>query len=519
MQIIFLFFIFSFFQVIACEISPKDDLSFATSIKETSFFSYGLNGNKNTSTFFSAFNCSKISDSNKYLMISFGPQNQELTDRIKAYDIANRYRDSGCLIQNSPFEKTQSFNDRKKYLEKKWHLIKSCMNIIVSDEGEETLNYPEKQPGCNYKVLSKNKISFNGGFCFFRPAQLSQYKIEFQMNENCLESEGLKKLNINVFDFQSVLNFYAAKDPTGDSIDLTSLSSIPLRFTISPNENILPVSDIATSGEPEFPANYFLPETHLGLPEAEVSKHGFVKLRVPLWVDNKCEEKCFDGFCQGVCDYTQPLAGSINLFDISEEKNNELDTSWFQGGIVLPRYQGEISGRKFEISDQFFKVGKTYKVLMNFNDPKFDFEDFKKEYQRKIQRNQESLGPISSSSIPTIPSIRTVETTASVPEMVRIEGINFKTKLNDSFQDLLKSFSGFFQNSFWPPFYKKVCDSMICLPDGENLMTLTQIFKVRGFNEDTKKFQIEVLNLERKSNLLETYKKTSPAMPFIFCKR
>jgi len=519
MKIFFFIFLFFIHQLYACEIFPKGGINFATSTSEKFFFAYSVFGNKNSSTFFSANNCSKISDTNKYLMISFGPQNQELTDRVKAYDIANRYRDSGCFIQNSPFASTDSFSHRKKYLDHKWHTIKSCIDIIISDEGTDSLNYPEKQPGCEYKILEKNKISFNGGFCFLKPTDLSQFKIEFKMKELCLSYDGLKKLGIKVFDFQSVLNFYSAKEPTGDSLDLTSISSIPLRFTISPNKNIFSVSDSATSDEPEFPSHYYLPDTHMGLPEASISRPGFIKMRVPLWVNNKCENQCANGFCQGLCDYSLPISGEIKLFEISDGENIQLDSSWFQGGIVLPNYQGEISGRTFEMSDDFLQVGKKYRIIMSFDDPKFDFEDMKQEHQRKITRNQQRLGNIDNESIPNIPSIKPLGTTSTIPEIVRIQEINFKTRLNDSFEDLMTNFSGNFTQSYWPPFFNKICSSSKCGLLEKNFMTLIQEFKVSSFDEETKMFKIEVLQIKRESSLLKEYEINNPVMPKIFCRR
>jgi hypothetical protein len=244
-------------------------------------------------------------------MIAFGPQNLEFTDRVVNYDFTNNYKDRACKISNSPFQINFEYDFRKKNLQEKWDTIKSCYQIHVTEEGKFPLSIPEKQPGCEYQRTGSNQMTFNGGFCFVKPGAESSYLISFKLKEECLDYDGLNKLNIKTSDFQAILNFYVAGDASGSSIDLTALKSFPVRLSVSPEEKLFNPSEVYDGLTPQFPSSYHLPDTHLGSPEARQFPGGKVQLRIPFWVENSCLKKCMYGGCQGLCDYTPPVVGQV----------------------------------------------------------------------------------------------------------------------------------------------------------------------------------------------------------------
>lgn len=502
----------------SCEVSQEDHFSFTTSIVNRDFFAFKNNGATDFIPFFKVSNCEKIARLNKYLMVAFGPQNQELSDRVQTYDIANNYNDSGCQIQNNPFKETLDYRMRKKYLDEKWHAIKNCYEIVVTEENSSPIDTPEKQPGCKSTLRDKNELVFNGGYCFIKPKVDSSYLINFNIKEACLDYGGLKKLNISVFDFQSVLNFYTAGDATGSSLELTSIKSYPLRFNVSPNPNILSSSEQNRIKSPEYPSFFFLPDTHLGIPELKISKPKSVNLRVPLWVDNNCSKICVNDFCQGLCDYNQPIVGEIQFFEIYKNKIIDLETSWYQGGIVLPHYQGEISGTGIEIPKEIFEIGKSYRIIMNFNDPKFDFENYKKYLKPLIKKFNLDFKPINSSSIPQIPLLRPIESNQEIPVMDGIAELNFSNRLSDKFDVTVNQFSNLFDYKFWPPFYEGICHKKICKKIQNKYLTLILDFKINSFLEKERKYGIEVLRLKRESKFLSDYEKVAPKMPEVKCR-
>lgn len=452
-------------------------------------------------------------------MISFGPQNQSFSDRIKAYDISNQTRDSGCRITNHPFKTEIDYSSRKRYLEEKWKAIKSCYRIVVKDEEGQTIRLPQKQPGCAYQLNSKDEFEFSGGYCFFSPMENSSYHVSFKLKDECLDYEGLRKLDVKVVDLQAVLNFYSAGDSTGTSLDLTAIKSYPLRFSVSPNEELFSSSDIFGYTTPQFPANFYLPDTHLGVPEAKRSSNGKIVLLTPLWSDNNCSETCSNGYCQSLCDYSQPLSGEIAFSELSATgKVSDSDLNWFQGGVILPHYQGEISGTTHEISGENFQVGKVYRIIMTFNDPKFDFQSFKKEYQKKIQPTSQGLPPIGSSSIPTIPLLGVIGAPPLIPEIIRIGEINFSTMINSAFQALLGSFGDFFKYKYWPPHFKEICHEG-CTSINDKYLILSMDFHVKGIDSESGEYDLEVLRISRTSPFLKSYERFNPQMPKINCKK
>jgi hypothetical protein len=504
----------------ACDIYRPDQFNFSTSIINTTFFAYKNNGDESFIPFFRANNCGPLASKNKFLMISFGPQNQELSDRIRSYDIANQTRDSGCKIINAPFKDESDYSSRRLYLAEKWKAIKSCYRIVVKDETGQPLKFPEKQPGCEYTFNFPNVFEFNGGYCFFSPTDSSSYHVSFRLKDECLNYEGLRNLKITVADFQAALNFYSAGDPSGTSLDLTALKSFALRFHVAPNQELIQASDSFGLTSPQYPQNYYLPDTHLGKPEVTKTRSGKTIVRVPLWADNRCQEICSNGFCQGLCDYSQPLAGEINLREVSQKGKVIIESgmNWFQGGVILPRYQGEISGMAHELSDEGVEIGKTYRITMSFNDPKFDFQSYKKEYQHKIQRTTQGLPSIGSSTIPTIPQLGSIGSTPSVPEILEISGINFSARLNSVFEAQIDSFESFFQFKYWPPHFNKICHER-CHPIEDKYLVLSLDFRVNALDEETGSYDIDVLRIGRTSNLLGGYERFSPLMPKISCKR
>jgi hypothetical protein len=171
------------------------------------------------------------------------------------------------------------------------------------------------------------------------------------------------------------------------------------------------------------------------------------------------------------------------------------------------------------MKDEFLKMGRTYRLIMSFNDPKLDFDFLKNEYRSLLQSAGQNPGPITSSGIPSVPEVRGIEPTSQLPEIVEVQPLNFATRITDAFEVLLSEFSGNFRFSYWPPYFKKVCGLSGCLPVSSDYLTLIQDFKVISFNETNNKYSMEVLRVKRESRLLDAYEKVNPLMPKILCRR
>lgn len=503
----------------ACEISIPDKFSLTTSPKDGSFFAYNAVQTLHELPVIRAFNCSKLAMTNKFLMIAFGPQNMEFTDRIGVFDFTNNYTDSGCYIDNSPFKKLLTFNDRNNNLQDRWKYIKSCYEIHVEEEATTPLNMPKDQPGCTYQRYGMHKMSFNGGFCFVKPGFGSSFMIKFSLKEECKSFESMNQLNLKVSDLESMINIYSAGDATGNSVDLTAISIFPLRITVSPDEKVIPASDDFGISTPQFPSNFTIPDIHFGSPEAKLVSESRIHLRLPLWVDNNCEKTCVNGHCASACDFAQPVVGNVELFELDKGTETFL-TSWFEGGVVQPGYQGEISGTGFEVTTEYAQIGKTYRYRMGFNDPKFDFERFKNRVKAKIQRMEQDLGHIVRGQIHTIPETPVINEVGRFPTIDSIPGLIFTQDNFSSIDRAVQGLRNYLSFKLWPPYFDKICsptETKNCHGIKDDYLTLSMDVKIIGYNAEEKTYKYEVLKVERSSKLLPSYSKTEPQFPAVKC--
>jgi hypothetical protein len=509
--------IFFCFPVWGCEIFGVQNFYLATSTQDNRFFAYGTSELSSDIPEIKIQNCERVASSKKYLMLGFGPQNQEFTDRISAYDISQSYRDSGCTIANSPFKKTLSFSDRKEYLDKKWHAIKSCYSIEVEETADAELKTPNTQPGCQVNRINPKKISFNGGFCFIRPSANSSLSVKFNINEKCLSYPGLNDLNVKVTDLQTMLGVYIAGDATGTSVDLTSLRSMPTRLSVSPNEKLIPTSEIYSDQTPQFPSSFHAPDIHLGIPEAKELISDFIQFRIPFWVHNSCKENCQSGFCQSVCDYTQPIVGNVDLYELKDQNILNFIGSWIQGGIAQPQYQGEITGPSFEIAKENLSPGKIYKAVIHFNDPKFDFELLKKRIKSKVRKIDQTLGTINGGQIPALPDIPHIDETEIIPTYLPYSGINFDSRIRDNYRRAIQTFNNVLNFKFWPPYFEKICSDDACQGVKNDYLKFEIEFSLTKFDPVLKTYSVDIFRVSRKSDILSGYDIQMPKMPEVVC--
>jgi len=516
MLILSLLIIFSY--GFCCEINWQKNFSLAVDANENTFFPYLPKKAGEIVAIINGNGCQKTAETNRYLMIAFAPQNLEFTDRIDYYDISDQYRESKCQLINSPFSRTLTFEERKKNLKDKWHTIRNCYNIVIQDKNLKSIKLPETQPGCQVTRLSESKISFNGGYCFIKPKGDNDFTFTIELNPDCLSYDGLKEKAITALDFLTTLNFYVAGDATGSSIDLTTIKSLPIRLSTSPYEKLVRNSSSFGPQTPQFNAQFLIPDVYAGMPELTAISDKKVHIRFPVWVDNNCSEKCEDDYCQNICQFAHPIAGLVELSELDERGKEIPISSWYIGGVAQPKYQGEISGQVFRLDRELFEIDKRYRLALQFNDPKYDFEQFKSIINKRLNTVFAGLGHIGRNEIPNIPNIGEIEYFNEVPFIPQITGIDFTKKIHDEFDASLESLSNYLGFRFWPPFYESLCNEEYCIETNDKYLQLQLDFQIKAFNEDNLKYELEILSNERVSKLLPSYKKNKSPMPYVECK-
>ncbi len=506
---------------LACEIAEPSQFALSTSTSEQTTSAYNPAGVLQEVPNFRAFNCQKLAMGNKYLMIALGPQNLEFSDRVGIFNFSQDYRDSGCFIENTPFKKNQTFAERFALLKDKWKYIKSCFSVELEEEGPMALSMPEVQPGCTYERIGKQKMRFNGGFCYVKPNIGSSYILTLRVKEECKTNAGLAKLGISVSDFESLLNFYSSGDASGQSIDLSAISTFPLRMTVAPNDKLVKPSEDFGILTPQFPADFPIPDIHLGTPEGKDVGAGRIQIRLPFWVENTCQKRCdVSGQCQSACDYAQPMVGNVEYSELDPKKKEPVFlTSWYEGGVGQPAFQGELFGTGFEIPNSLVELGKSYRFQVSFNDPKFDFERFKNRIGGRLTRFEQRIGEIGRSQIRPIPETPQIGELEKIPFIEGIQGVNFLQDSMTSIDRAVASLRAYLSFKLWPPYFDRICsaDGKDCGGIKDDYLVLTVDVRVKSFNEEEKKYEFEILKTTRTSKLAGSYVKENPAMPYIKC--
>lgn len=502
----------------ACEVITPEKFSISISPETGDFFFYGTSTQMTPNTKIEINNCSKAFREKKYLMMAFGPQNLEFTDRIGIFDFTNNYLNSGCFIKDSLFKVNRDYSTRKNDLTSKWHTIRSCIEVTLKENRKEKIEFPQDQPGCKIQVHSPSEVSFNGGICFFKPKKDSQYEVRFNVRDECKNYVDIKKLGLTQFDFQSMLNLYLAGDASGSSVDLNTIGSFPLRISFSPENKIIPNSDNFGANVPQFPSYLELPDLHLGAMDIEKTIPEKILVRPTFWVDHNCPRKCLDDFCQGVCDYAQPLSGRVDLIRMDGMKEKEVIESWYDGAVTEPRFQGELKGSGKEIDENLLIANTKYRLKINFSDPKADFEEFKELVFRKLGKLPISPMRLGRGSIPEISRIQEIADRGKMPTLSSIPDLNFGYRLSERFDENIRSFSNQFNYQAWPPYISKTCNQMDCRPiTHKNYLTLTSDFTFLGKDDENGNFNIQYDTLKRESTLSEGYEIQAPVFPTIKC--
>lgn len=441
---------------LACKFSFVKSLSLFTSLESELTTAFDENRSLFEIPSIRAFECQKMALQRQFLMIGLGPEVNEFDDQVQSYSFSDEFYPSMCTIKNSPFP-VLTFEEKLKLFKEKKQYFKSCIEFYVEDEGKIPMRLPADNPGCTVTKITSHKASFTGGFCFFQPNVTSSYLIKMRIRPECQSRSGMKDLGLTPMDIKGILNFYSAGDTSGQASNLSAIESTPLRLITNSDENVLSSSESYGQINPQFPDQYVAPEVHMGQASIEDIGGRRVRFTTPVLVDNRCGQKCADGLCYSPCKYAQPVVFEVRLKEIDHKRGKEhFLTSWYDGGVAQPDYQGFIRGVGFEIPSNYIEANKNYKLELHFYDPKFDFERFKNRIIRKFGRIQQQLPSMGRSTMPAIPEINDIMEIARFPEIREILGIDFENGMGNLKNEiaLLRSYLGY---KLWPPYYNEAC--------------------------------------------------------------
>ncbi len=496
--------------LLACKVWSPGDINIAISTADKKFFSYGLKQLQLEKTFLEIKDCQESASKNNFIMIAFGPEVLDVSDKIRGTNFNRQYVESKCFLKNNPLIEVVSNSTKKKIFDQKWKYIQNCVSIEVTELGSSALSYEPKQEGCFVTKIDDQTAIFNGGYCFFKPSADSFMKVDLQVSKPCLAKEGYQEKDINLQDLANNMSFYLSKENKGDLNDLNGIGINSVRISTNPIQALIKPSEDYGMLRPLFPKDYPLNDLHLGKIEFNLMFDQYIKIKSPFIVSNNCKDIEYSGLKSSNCDYSIPVVANISL---TNEKNIEI-ANWYDGGVASAQWQGLLNGEGFVLPKELLATEKNYRLDISFSDPHIDFNYFKRRIQSKLNSSN-SKRPFSNpdGSLNEIPTYSEIVDGELIPEILPIVGIGFKgffSILAEGRQRL----DNYFSTSFFPPIYQSIChiSSGQCQSVGKNFVHFSASFHLNS------NYTLSNLVIKRESALLGNYSKAITDQPEFQCK-
>jgi hypothetical protein len=448
-------------------------------------------------------NCEGTASGNKYIMIGLGLESLVLKNDIIGFNFTPQEEGIECRLENNPFDDKETAEERFSKMKQKREFFNRCIVMQVTELNEKTgLNVPENQPGCTVKKLSKWSYDFSGPYCYIQPSQKSTISIHLDVKESCIDKDILGQKETILADYNGLLNTYIAGDASGFSSDLTALSTTQMRFSITPPEGTLELSEDFGVERPKWPTVWKGADLYFG--EISVRPLGDLsdEIQVPLVANTRCERTCVGNLCSSPCDFSQPIVGEFSLYEVVNGKREFLKL-WHDGSVASGQYQGVLYGMGISVPKGLLREGSLYEIEANFREPDLDFSYFQGRVKRELRFERNYIGPLSrTGNINLIPLISTIGRTGDVPEVPLIRNLSFENSELNALSRALVTWQSKLDNTFWPPFYDRMCGTgeSSCKDSGVGFVNLTARFELEEKNNGD--FDVNLIKGSRKSNIV-----------------
>lgn len=461
--------------------------------------------------------CKEGAQADKYLMFAIGLENYILSDEFLTYSFNDNMSGvgEGCNLLNSRLKVVQTPDDRRKRLKRSRKFLNQCLKFQVTDFSNGGLEFPEKQPGCEIEKISNNAANFKGSFCFFKPKLDSSFILSVDIDPNCVDKKFFSQNNIELQDILGLVSLYLSGDSSGNSPDLTSLKQIEFRASVNPLKGIIPASHDYGESRPTWPTTWNSSELYFGKPKLNTNASMTDELRFPILASNICPKKCVNDICTSSCNYSQPIVGEFDLYEINGKKK-ELLYSWFDGGIAPQNWQGFLQGIGVTLPKGYVQAGREYIVTADFSDQELNYLHFKGRIDKQISFLYNHIQELNRGGrrIHRIHNLGKVTSISKLPQIGSIDGIYFSGNGFTGVDDALGSVKHVFKSSYWPPYFNKVCHGIKCLNQSAHENKIALKFKI---SKDGKKHIVEAPVFQRKSNLLGNLKLNNYIFPSLSC--
>jgi hypothetical protein len=457
----------------------------------------------------------------KYLMLTLGAN--ILSPK---YTLTNSFNgflsEDECTMHYYKGSQTRSFNQRSMYYKQQSNYLTTCVLTKITDYSPYGIRFPQDQENCKVQKISEQSAVATGGYCFFNITPGSSFKIEYQKNPKCNDTNFLKENNLIGSDVSGVASLYVAGDASGRSLDLKALDLSKVRVVGEPSQQILPLTMDMGPEFPRWPA-VMVQEHEIG--KLELIDGAVQSISTSIFSSNICKKTCRGNQCISPCDYDIPLGVQISLYEIKENRKTYLDL-WYQGGIIPAQWQGAYS-MTHPLPYNYLEVGKKYRMEFNISDPtsnfnvaKSRFEQFLIKLDDFVVRNSRA-GTIYDSPSSTLGAIGAIGGIGTIKKTIgRMPTLSYVPEfgLNASFSGVLAALNKLINFSIWPPYYKTLCKSDLsnCIKYEKNKSTMAIEFQISK-KTDAGVFIYDNVKVEKKSSLYGSSKKWVAELPYVKC--
>lgn len=460
--------------------------------------------------------CRELAASKKYIMLGLGLENLVLTNDTMGFNFTPQEESLDCKLKNNPFSYLETKEDRFANNQRKRDFFNRCVVVQVTEFNKNVaLRYPEKQPGCSIKKVSKWSVDFSGSYCFFQPYPESRYSIHLDVKPECMQAKSLSEKKTILSDYNALLNSYIAGDATGFSPDLTALTTTPVRLSMTPPSDVLALSEDFGSERPRWPSTWQGADIYLGELEIRNFDDSYDEIKLPIVANTHCERKCVGNLCSSPCEFSQPIVGEFTLYE-SVRGKKEFIKLWHDGSVASPNYQGLLHGMGVTLPKNVLENNKKYVIEAVFREPDLDFSYFSGRVDRELRLRQNYIGPLSrSGQINLVPQINTIGRPGEVPEIPVIQNLSFENNELDGLSRALATWQSKLDNAFWPPFYDLMCANGSCQKAGSGYVKLKLEFTINKTSAG--EVDVMVSKGTRESNIVANASWTADQVPTVDC--
>ncbi|MFN8792632.1 MAG: hypothetical protein ACK5Y2_14355 [Bdellovibrionales bacterium] len=414
-----------------------------------------------------------------------------------------------------------SFQERRENFERQFKLLRSCTFLELTHLDNKPIRFSENQKFCRIKKQDNGKVIAEGDFCYVKIQPDLRLVVGVGIKPSCSNANSVVQNQIPASDIEALLQAFVVDDESS-LVTENMIGSSRVRFSMMPSSKLVSVSQELGPEQPAFP-DTFSADIHMGSIKIYDGSFGddiktFFDLS--LLVDTRVARSCNSGLCVGPGDYQQPLAGEVEISEITKSGPRVLD-SWASGNPSEPFMKGSWQGlfRLGRKTTEGLQVeqGNTYELKIEFYNPYDDYLMLIKGYEQLLVDLTLLNG---TAGIDVISSINSLRSLLGLPQIPQLPSLG-KVQIEDELEKVRKIMAQLGPTLAFPPYYRKLCslDLKTCQATNSRskYLVLKTRFKVSGVNDEDRSMKLTDIVTTRESKIMQAYRQPVTGLPELRC--